>query len=315
MLVDAHCDALGRLRAQGVGLDERGGQVDLLRLERLSPCIETFAVYVGPEFLPDGALRETLELIARFRAEVRRLAGRLRPVLWARDVDDVRGVGALLSVEGAEALGQSTALVDLLFDLGVRMLSLTWNRRNLLADGAWESPGGPLSRAGHAVLVRLEELGILADVSHLSPGSFWSLARSATRPLCASHSNARALCEHPRNLTDDQLRAVADSGGVVGLNFYPAFLTTAPAATEADLVAHALHLAEVMGAEHVGLGTDFDGIPTTPAGYPGVEALPDFGVALAGAGFSRSEVDGIMGGNWARLLRQSLPAEEDDRCE
>jgi len=243
---------------------------------------------------------------------VERSEGRLRPVLTKSDLDGLEPgsgvVGGLLSIEGGEILHGHLDMVDVFHRLGVRALGLTWNHRNQLADGCLDAEaGGGLTRFGREVVTACQERGWVLDVSHLSERGFWDLMEVARGPVIASHSNAYAVHPHPRNLRDEQLVALAQKGGVVGLNFCPDFLTQEERCSSQDLVRHALHMAEVVGPEHIGLGSDFDGITRTPEDLPDVASLPRLTEAFLQAGFSEEETRGILGGNFRRVYHSVLP--------
>ena len=165
---------------------------------------------------------------------------------------------AFLAVEGMAAIGVDLSGIDRYADLGVRLGMLTWNEENLLATGAGGDPYSGLTELGRQAVGRMGERNILMDVSHLNDGGFRDVLKLARGPVVASHSNCRALCDVRRNLTDDQLRAIRDTGGVVGLNVHHAFVHADPARQTAEMLArHAAHMAEVMGVEHVACGFDF----------------------------------------------------------
>ena len=165
---------------------------------------------------------------------------------------------AFLAVEGMAAIGADLSGIDRYADLGIRLGMLTWNEENLLATGAGGDPYSGLTELGRQAVGRMGERNILMDVSHLNDGGFRDAVKLARGPVVASHSNCRALCDVRRNLTDDQLRAVRDTGGVVGLNVHHAFVHADPARQTAEMLArHAAHMAEVMGVEHVACGFDF----------------------------------------------------------
>ena len=165
---------------------------------------------------------------------------------------------AFLVVEGMAAIGADLSGIDRYADLGVRLGMLTWNEENLLATGAGGDPYSGLTELGRQAVGRMGERNILMDVSHLNDGGFRDVVKLARGPVVASHSNCRALCDVRRNLTDDQLRAIRDTGGVVGLNVHHAFVHPDPARQTAEMLArHAAHMAEVMGVEHVACGFDF----------------------------------------------------------
>ncbi len=183
-------------------------------------------------------------------------------VRTAREAEAAKADGklyAFLAIEGMEALGPDPETdISRLASLGLRLGTLTWNEENQFASGAAQDPSKGLTPLGRRVLRRMEDRGMLIDVFHLNDGGFWEVMRLARGPVIASHSNCRALCGVPRNLTDDQLRAIRDSGGVVGLNVHHKFVHRDPARRTAETLAlHAAHMADVMGIEHVACGFDF----------------------------------------------------------
>lgn len=230
----------------------------------------------------------------------------------------------VLHLEGGSPLEGSPAALEVLFELGVRSIQPTWNVRNELGDGVHErDTGSGLTRFGLAVCRRMGELGMLLDLSHISESGFWSVIRGTEGPLVVTHANCAAVHEHPRNLTDDQIRAVAERGGTVGLHSLPTFVGD-PAPVLDDLVRHARHVADLVGTNHLAIGTDFvkeDGPRPgrealfhdprkAPPVVPGLEEagdLPNLSAALLNGGFDTEEVAGIMGLNLRRVLESVLP--------
>ncbi len=234
----------------------------------------------------------------------------LSVVRTAEEAEAARAEGnlyAFLSIEGLEGLEQPEEL-DRLASLGLRMGMLTWNERNRFAAGAAQESGSGLTALGRQALRRMEERGMLLDVSHLNDGGFWEVMRLSGSPVIASHSNCRRLCDVPRNLTDEQLRAIRDSGGIVGLNAYNKFVHQDPTRQTAETLAlHAAHMAEVMGVEHVACGFDFCEFMGSP-GNEAVRGLEDCGRAMAfldcleRLGMSPAERERIARGNFLRIL-------------
>ena len=181
-------------------------------------------------------------------------------------------IAAFLSIEGGEALAGSLGVLRMLYKVGVRSLTLTWNGRNELGDGVGASGKG-LTAFGRAVVREMNDLGMLVDVSHLSERGFWDAMKVSTQPLIASHANCRALCDHPRNLTDAQIRAVAGQGGVIGVTFVPDFLGGETPSVD-NVLDHIDHMIAVGGEDCVGLGSDFDGTKELPAGLADCTGLP-----------------------------------------
>lgn len=245
------------------------------------------------------------------------LAGcsQLRTVRTVREAEAAREAGelyAFLGIEGMAALGTDAGAIDRCYESGVRLGMLTWNEENALAAGAGGDPQKGLTPAGRTAVRRMRDLGMLVDVSHLNDGGFWDVMDLAGGPVIASHSNCRALCGVRRNLTDDQLRAIRDTGGVVGLNVYHRFVHDDPARQTAETLArHAAHMAEVMGVEHVGCGFDFCEFmgPPDNDGAAGLEDASKIGNLfdwLERLGMSRGERELIARGNFLRVFRQVL---------
>ncbi|MDR2736655.1 MAG: dipeptidase [Gracilibacteraceae bacterium] len=315
-IIDGHCDSIGDYVGGKRDLfDDRNkaprGHWDLKRARMGRVGLQFFASYIEEEYKPYMATRRGLELLAASHEFIRKNAKLVRPVLDRGDLRELDGsrVGILLSVEGGEILGEDLFMVDVCFLLGVRAMGLTWNQRNALGCGVGEGElGGSLSRFGVRVVERMNALGMLVDVSHLHEKGFWQVLEVSKGPVAATHSCAQALCDHPRNLTDEQLRALAAAGGVVGVNFYPEFLVQDGEARLVDVVRHIEHIAEVAGVGCVGLGSDFDGVDALPQGLEGADCLPALLVALGEAGFNNKEVADIAWGNFWRVLDQTLPS-------
>ena len=234
----------------------------------------------------------------------------LAVVRTAAEAEAARAEGklyAFLAIEGMEGL-EGPEELDRLASLGLRLGMLTWNEENRFAAGAAQDPAKGLTDLGRRALRRMEDLGILIDVSHLNEGGFREVLRLARGPVIASHSNCRALCDVPRNLTDEQLRAIRDSGGVVGVNAYNNFVHEDPERQTAETLAlHAAHMAEVMGVEHVACGFDFCEFMGSP-GNEAARGLEDCGHAgvfldcLERLGMSPAERRMIAHENFLRIL-------------
>ena len=215
---------------------------------------------------------------------------------------------AFLAVEGMDAIGDDLNGIDHYADLGVRLGMLTWNGENRLATGAGGDPYSGLTELGRQAVRRMGTRNIVMDVSHLNDGGFWDVMKVAEGPVVASHSNCRALCDVRRNLTDDQLRAIRDSGGVVGLNVHHAFVHADREKQTAEMLArHAAHMADVMGVEHVACGFDF--CEYFGPGNEGAEGLENCSQIhnlfywLEKLGMNKKERDMVARENFLRILR------------
>lgn len=305
LIFDAHIDTLGRLLACNQSLASNQGHVDLAKLRQNKGGAQFFAAFVAPKNYHGKALHSTLEMIDLFwqwmdtHPHDLAFAGSGGGAL---EIQQSGRLACLLAIEGGEALEGQLSNLRMFYRLGVRLLTLTWNHRNDLASGQKEGPsGGGLGLFGQAVVAEMNTLGMLVDVSHLNEPGFWDVLRLSKSPVIASHSNAKALCDHSRNLTDEQIRALADRGGVIGVNFYPGFLAKDRPATIDDVVEQIMHLVKAGGVECVGLGSDFDGIDRTPLGLEHYGKTSDLAELLVTRGLRTDHVEQIMGGNLMRL--------------
>lgn len=290
-------------------------QLDLPRAGQAGFAGGLFAIFVsspwGEPLDHAVAHAQTVDAIDRLDTIATSASGRVRRTQTVDQITsamDANQLAVVLHVEGAEAIGESLAELDSLYDRGVRSVGLTWSRTNVFAQGVGPADTGEgLTDAGRRLVRRCNDKGVLIDLSHLNAAGFWDVAKLSDAPLVASHSNAAALCENERNLTDDQLDAIARSGGIVGLNFCVAFLRADwrdnPASIR-DVVDHAAYIADRIGIEHVALGSDFDGcdVPEDIGDVTGVPGLLD---ALTDRGFDEAAVRAIAGDNWLRVLKET----------
>ncbi len=278
---------------------------------------------VTPERLRDGGV--TLQVCALFSGSVgpkgtgadapRAMADAQYAVLPTLTEHGVRKVDSpfdakdgdtclMLSIEGGEILGDSIETLRTYRKLGVRLLALTWNFENLIAYPHCDGGQHGLKPFGWEVVREMNRLGVAADVSHLGEGGFWDLIFHNDRPPMASHSCSRKLRNHTRNLTDDQIKALIDCGGWMGINFYTSFLTDAKVATLDTVCDHMAHIADIGGVGILGLGSDFDGISSAPIGLQHPGDIPNLLDALAKRGFSKDEIEGIAGKNFLRYMKR-----------
>ena len=280
------------------------------------------AIFIDDYFLPEMGLRRALDQISALHDEIAETPGLFRICTSVGEAEAAKRAGELaifLSLEGAEPLQDDIHLLQIFYQLGVRALGLVWNRRNHVADGSCQVVAGKdrsagLTTFGVEVVERAEELGMVIDVSHLGDRGFWDLVEVAKNPFVASHSNCRSIAPHMRNLTDQQITALADTGGVIGMNCIVNFITeNKSTVTVEHLVDHVDHIVNLAGVEHVALGFDFcDGFadfcqmgPSPNAGdlLPNHSALYLFTSALVQRGYSDKQIYGILGGNLSRVYR------------
>ncbi|MHA1966888.1 MAG: dipeptidase [Candidatus Hodarchaeales archaeon] len=271
--------------------------------------IQVFALFVPPKFEKLG-IEVTLEMIA--------LAKDMEEngfflVKTKKEFDNIkakkRSPAMILSMEGAIALERNLKLLPVFYDLGIRNIGLSWSRRNLFCDGSelFESneDGHGLSSQGKNLVEDMEKLGMVIDISHLNQKGVADVAKITSKPFIASHSNAFNLCPVSRNLRDNQLTDIASAGGVVGINFYSRFLSQTPEKASIDTVVnHIKYIAELIGVDHVGLGSDFDGIEMTPKGLENASKIKNIPPLLRKEGFSEKDINKVMGNNFQRVFKE-----------
>ena len=324
---DLHCDTLSELRrAEKAGAPKsflhNDLHIDLEKLRQGDYLLQCFAAYVNLADPAPGAdpLVSVLEEIDIFKRLMAAYPEKIAPVYTAADLERNRAEGklsAMLTVEEGGCCKGSLGVLRRLQELGVRMMTLTWNYPNELAAPN-ANPGGPLvantetglKEKGFEFLAEMERLHLIADVSHLSDKGFWDIVEHSTRPFAASHSNCRALAPHCRNLTDEMIRVMAEKGGLVGLNYCAGFLDDQPSpdlcrSTTALMAKHAAHFKQVGGIEIIGLGSDFDGIGGKLE-LSDCSKMPLLADALRKEGFTEDEVEDIFYRNARRFFEENL---------
>ena len=348
---DAHVDSLQRALDLGHDLGQvTPGHLDLVRGARAGLASVVFVCWCDPRYLaPEGggARRRSARLLGAFQ---RLVEGHPQRVSWAGNgtlLDGAHAAGRVAGIpgiEGGHSIEGSLEHLEWFFEHGVRVLTLVWNNHlpwvRSCQDGAGPEVPAGLSDFGVQVVRHMNELGMVVDLSHAGERSFYDALEASERPVIASHSGCRALADNPRNLTDDQLRALAGAGGVMGVVFCTAFLDeeayrlegaareepdyqalegeneteqflirgeylqrSVPPLSLERVVDHVLHAAEVCGVEHVGLGSDYDGILRCPAGLEDASCYGRLAQGLLARGLAEEEVAEVMGGNMERVFR------------
>ena len=327
-VIDMHCDTIDRLlslkeEGRPEALRENGLHIDLLRMKESGYLLQNFALFVMLK--KEDPWERVCRLHELYEEELKQNRDLIGPALCFSDIAKNERAGrmsALLTVEeGAVCKGEPEKLEEL-YRWGVRMMTLTWNFPNELG---WpnRNPGLPrrqsfhvpnttqgLTERGKEFVAKMESLGMIPDVSHLSDAGFYDVLAVTKKPFVASHSNAREVCPWVRNLTDDMIRKLSERGGVMGLNFCADFLEEVPEGqhnpgTVASVVRHATHIVNVGGIDVLGLGSDFDGIDTHEE-LPGAQSMEALWEAMKGAGFTEDQLDRIFWKNVMRVYEEIL---------
>lgn len=317
-LIDLHCDTLWRLMdLEGEGdLLDNDGSVSIRKLESEGAMAQFFACFVyrdamdgnTPEEQYEAGYWHVLDMIDYMASQTERCSGRLEMAKEPADIETIHKKGkiaAVLTVEEGGVLNGRLARLEELYERGVRLMTLLWNYENCIGapnsrDRLLMEKG--LTPFGIQVVEKMNGLGMIVDISHASDGVFWDVLRHSRKPVAATHSNCRALADHPRNLTDEMLKALGENGGVAGLNFYGPFLGTPAVSRLEEMTAHILHMIKVGGMDLPAIGTDFDG-------FDGMQKMdiPDIGrmgrlrEALKKKGLTEGQLDKIWYKNALRL--------------
>ncbi len=305
---DGHCDTIVRLYEKKQELFSNDGHIDIVRLNKFSAPLQFFAIWLDSKYHPIS-MRQAMKYIEFYYSQLQKNEKVIGHINSFSDVIKnglENKISALLALEGGEALEGEISAIHTYYRLGVRSITLTWNHRNRLADGvAEEESRGGLTRFGRQVIEEMEELGMLVDVSHLSEAGFADVVKFAKKPFIASHSNARAICDVPRNLKDNQLLKIAEKGGAVGLNLYSPFLVKYGQGRIDDILNHIQHMLSVMGEDFISLGTDFDGIENTPKEINDVADMEALYISIEKE-FGKVVADKIFSENLLRVLKEVL---------
>ena len=358
-LLDSHCDAPLML-AKGADFGRRVVQgcepgrfpithVDFPRMKKGGVNASFFAIYTSNSLAPDAATRRALQLIARVYDAVQQnpdVAALTTTPAQARRNARNGLLSIFMGMENGAPIQKDLSLLRLFRRMGVTYMTLTHARSNEICDSCTspEPRWNGLSPFGREVVAEMNRLGMLIDVSHISDASFWDVLECSKAPIVATHSCCRALCNHPRNMTDEMIQALADKGGVIQINFYPSFLDAdyakkvselidaeedaqvdwlqdpadsklqermretlaaleaVPRPSYKKIVDHIDHVVKLVGCRHVGLGSDFDGIETCPAGLEDISKMPKILIELRRRGYSDDQISLIAGGNFLRVM-------------
>jgi membrane dipeptidase len=320
IVVDGHNDLPWRIRAEGdldvaaleLGVRGTSGHTDMVRLREGGVDAQFWAAYVPARFIGAAATVVALEQIDLIHRMVRLFPEQLE---MAYSVDDILRISAsgktasLIGVEGGHAIANSLPTLRMFYDLGVRYMTLTHSASLPWADAAGDSAGlGGLSEFGREVVREMNRLGMLVDISHVTADVMRDVLETSAAPVIFSHSSARAIRDVERNVPDDVLSRLPANGGVVMVNFYSDFLVPEGAERPGDvgtIADHIDHIVAVAGVDHVGIGSDFDGVDELPAGMDDVSMLPNLTAELVRRGYSDEDILKILGGNLLRAMRRA----------
>ncbi len=260
---DLHCDTITTSYERNQNFFKNNLHIDIERLNKFKYPTQVFAIWLSKKYYKN-AFEMTNKMIDFFERQIEENKNYISKVKCFDDIDKNNKINALLSIEGGESIENNIDNLYHFFERGVRILTLCWNYENNIGFGAFTKSTQGLKPFGKDVVKVMNNINMIIDVSHLNEAGFWDLYKMSKKPFIATHSNAYSICNHFRNLKDDQLKAIKECGGVVGINLYPKFLTSSKKATEEDIFKHIDYMANIIGIDKICLGSDFDGIEDTP---------------------------------------------------
>jgi membrane dipeptidase len=313
-VIDLHNDVVEQIAASGftyqIAERHTTKHTDIPRLRDGGVDGQVFAIWVSPTtYAPSTHFQTSMTFLDTMKAQVNRNSAEIGLAHSVGEFDTFVGQGkiaGIVVVEGGHSIENSLDNLVAFYQAGVRMMTITWNNSTPWAVAAADSRADQvgLSEFGRQVIRTMDSLGMIIDVSHVGRKTVDDILATSKNPIIASHSGAYVLRAHSRNLTDSQIKAIADNGGVIGVVFYPAFLTTSNTATLEDVLRHLDHIKNIGGIDCVALGSDFDGFSSSPpTGLKDVSQFPSLTSALLQRGYSREDVRKILGGNFMRVFR------------
>ncbi len=295
-IFDAHCDVLWKMWENRVlsFKDSEELHVTWDGLKQADAKVQCFAVYVPEKVRKESAFHVALEMIDLFYEKILRRFPNMKLVTTKKEISDLKQgqIGALLTLEGCDAIGDDLEKLRTFYRLGVTSVGLTWNHANAVADGILEERGAGLSSFGREVVRMNNDHFIWTDVSHLSVKGFWDVMEIGDYVI-ASHSNCKALCSNPRNLSNDQIQALIQKNAAIGVTFVPQFLSAGQETKISDVIRHVEHYCTLGAVNHIGFGSDFDGIEHTVADLGRYEEYSNLVNSLLKY-YSETEVKGFL---------------------
>ncbi len=308
-IIDGHSDLLlnfTRYNDYKFSVADNRTHVDLPKMVKGNILLEICAVFLDQVYLPDKGLDQTLKYIDYYYQYICKQPG-INHINNLKDIEqmlDYNKVNTLLAIEGAAAI-DNLYILRMLYKLGVRLVTLTWNRKNKIAEGLTNDTNKGLSDYGESFIKEMNQLGMVIDISHLAPKGIEDVCQISKKPVVASHSNTRAICNIKRNLTEKQLKLIASTDGIIGINFCPEFLNISKKAAIKDIINHINYIKELIGIDYVGLGSDFDGIQNTPVELDDISKTTMLVKYLLANNYTKLEIEKITHKNWLRVLSKN----------
>jgi membrane dipeptidase len=306
-IADGHCDTLTEAAEKNTNLAENTLHWDISRASRYDGFIQVLAIFQDHE-----KMKPSISQAGYYIKKAEDIERQNKNFMLAKDAGQIkkaveeRMVCGILAVEGGDCLEGKTENLLKLYDMGVRLMTLTWNNANELGDGCGQTLNGGLTHFGREIVRMMQDMGMIVDVSHTDEKTFWDCIEKCRKPVIASHSNARAVYNHRRNLYDDQILAIAKTNGVIGVNFYTEFIGPTEKNDVNALIRHIEHICTIAGEDIAAIGADFDGVNSLPEQIHGVQDLHILFDSLARLNYPDRVIRKIAGENLLRVFNDIL---------
>lgn len=304
-IVDGHCDTIQLALDKKLDLSDKSLSFNLADALENTPIIQMMAAFVNPSY--KNSFKRACDIISYFEKQINKYPQNLIQIRKSEDIEKVKKenkIGCLLTIENGSAIEDNIKNINYFYNKGVKVMSVTWNEDNLLGCGAHTKNDNGLTEFGKRYIKELNKKKIIVDVSHSSEKTFWDVIDTSVEPIIATHSCCYTLCAHPRNLKDEQIKAIAKKGGIIGVCYCKEFLLNNKTAGTKEIVEHIAYIANLVGVDYVGLGSDFDGLEekNIPNNLRNIGQINNLIKELEKVGFSKQEIYKIIGENWLAKL-------------
>lgn len=311
ILVDGHCDTLSKALDEKNDLENKEYCFNLVDANKKTPCIQMMATYIAPKFVDNGigGFNRAINILEQFKKDKDK--SEIINILNKEDLNktvDEKKIGILLTIENGSAISGNIENIEKLYEKGIRVMSVTWNEDNDLGCGALTKNDKGLTKLGKEYIKKLEEKKIIIDVSHSSQKTFWDITKCTSASIVATHSCVYSICNHPRNLKDEQIIEIANRKGIIGICFASNFLNQSGKSNSDDIINHIKYIKDLVGIDYIGLGSDFDGVDfdDMPSDIRGIKDIYKLEKKMKIEGFTEEEINKVMGENWLRVLKNIL---------
>lgn len=309
LIVDGHCDTVQVALDKNVDLENESLSFNSKQAIEKAPILQMMAAFINPTY--EKPFQRACDIIQHFERQLEKYPKELLQVKKKEDilrVEQEKKIGCLLTIENGRAVEGNLENVDYFYTKGVKVMSITWNEDNLLGCGALTKQDNGLTQFGKEYVQKLNRKKIVVDVSHSSEKTFWDAIKINEGPIVATHSCCYSLCQHPRNLRDEQIKQIAKSDGIIGVCYCTKFLSETGVVGTKEIAKHIAYIANLVGTDYVGLGSDFDGLDEeeVPTDLRNVGQIDNLIQALREVGFHENEIEKVMGRNWLSVLEKFI---------